>query len=449
MSPYLSASDFVVPPLFAVVILIVSLFIKNKNIHKNSAYKYYIGGVSVKIIGSVAICLVYTLYYSSGDSTGYFEQGRSIYNLLFKNPDYFFEILFRGCTPENYSYLDETTTYVDYHAWVSDSSAMFISRLIAPFYLFTFDSFLAITILLSWICYMGVWKLYLLFCEQFPEIKKQLAISILFIPSVVFWGSGLLKDTITLSAIGWYSYSFYSLLIKKEYNIKNVIFILVSAYLLIVLKPYILFALLPGSLIWLSYEKISSTRNRVIRLIIAPLLMVVGVVGGFYALSNMNEILGVYSLDTVLDRAVVVQQDLKRNYYGNNSFDIGDFDASVSGVLAKSPLAINATLFRPYLWEVRNPLMLLSSIESTYIFFLTLGLMLRLKFLGFFGLIWKNPLLLFSVLFALFFAFSVGLSTPNFGALSRLKIPCIPFFVSSLFVLRHLYEIKTKKKFGF
>lgn len=449
MSPYLSVSDFIMPPLFALVILMFSLYVRNKNIQTNPAYKYYVAGIMVKIIGSVAICLVYTLYYSSGDSTGYFEQGRSICNLLYKDPSYFFEVLFKGCTAANYSYLDDTTTYVDYHSWTTDYSAMFISRLISPFYLITFNSFLAVTILLCWICYSGVWKLYLLFCEQFPEIKKQLAISILFIPSVVFWGSGLLKDTITLACIGWYSYGFYYFLIKKKYNIRNITYILVSAYLLIALKPYILFALLPGSLIWLSYEKISSTKNKAIRLIIAPLVMVGGIVGGFYALSNMNEILGVYSLDTVLDRAVVVQQDLKRSYYGGNSFDIGDFDASIGGVLSKSPLAINATLFRPYLWEVRNPLMLLSSIESTYIFFLTFGLILRLKFLGFFGLIWKNPLLLFSILFALFFAFSVGLSTPNFGALSRLKIPCIPFFVSSLFVLRHLYEVKTKKKFGF
>jgi hypothetical protein len=171
--------------------------------------------------------------------------------------------------------------------------------------------------------------------------------------------------------------------------------------------------------------------------------------GSFYALSSLGSSLGVYSVETILERAVVVQKDLKSSYYGGNSFDIGDFDASIGSVIGKAPLAINAALFRPYLWEVRNPLMLLSGLESTYIFVLTLGLMLRLKFTGFFKLIWENPLLLFAVLFSLFFAFSVGLSTPNFGALSRLKIPSIPFFVASLFVLRHLYEKKSKKKFGF
>lgn len=449
MSPYLSVSDLVIPPLLILVITMHSLYVKNKNIRYNDAYRYYLPGLLVKIFGSIAICLVYTLYYSSGDSTGYFEQGRSIYNLLYKDPNYFFEIVFQGPTIENYSYMDENTTFVDYHVWRSDYHAMYISRLIAPFYLFTFNSFLGITILLCWACYSGVWKLYLLFCEQFPAIKKELAISILFIPSVVFWGSGLLKDTITLACVGWYSFGFYYVLIKGRYRIPNILMILLSAYLLIALKPYILVAILPGSILWLSYDKISKTNNKAIRTVIAPLLIVAGIGGGFYALSSLGSVLGDYSMDTVLERAVVVQKDLKSSYYGGNSFDIGDFDANVGSVILKSPLAINATLFRPYLWEVRNPLMLLSALESSYIFILTLGLVLRLKVFGFFRFIWENPLLLFSVMFSLFFAFSVGLSTPNFGALSRLKIPCIPFFVASLFVLRHLYEKKTKKKFGF
>lgn len=449
ISPYLSISDWVVPPLFILIIVAYSLYMKNKRIENYDVYKYYLPGLLAKIVGSISICLVYTLYYTSGDSTGYFEEGRSIYNLAYKDLSYFFEVLFSGPTAENYSYFDETTTFIDYHAYVSDHGAMFISRLIAPLYIFTFNSFLGVTILLCWICYGGIWKLYMLFCEQFPAIKRELAISILFVPSVVFWGSGLLKDTVTLACVGWYSYYFYWVFIRNKYKLRNILMIALSAYLLISLKAYILVALLPGSLIWVSYDKIAKTKNKAVRVIIAPILMIGGVFGAFYSLSYLGDVLGEYSLDNVLDRAVVVQKDLKSSYYGGNSFDIGDFDASVGSVLAKSPLAINATLFRPYLWEVKNPLMLLTALESAYIMFLTMGLLIRLKFLGFFKLIWENPLLLFSVLFSLFFAFSVGLSTPNFGALARLKIPCIPFFVANLFVLRHLYEKKTKKKFGF
>ncbi|MGZ3903039.1 MAG: hypothetical protein ACXVC6_05060 [Bacteroidia bacterium] len=449
ISPYLSAADWVIPPLFVMFIIVYSLYIKNKHERFDEAYRYYLPGIMVKLIGSISLCLVYTLYYKAGDATSYFEQGRTIYNLLFKHADYFFEVVFEGPTHENYCYMDEQTTYIEKYIWFGDYSAMFLSRMITPFYFICFNSFLGTTILLCWCCYGGMWKLYMLFCEQFPAIKKELAISILFIPSVVFWGSGLLKDTITLACVGWYSYGFYKLLIQNRYNIKNILYVFVSAYLLVALKPYILVALLPGSLIWLSYDKIAKTRNKVIRFIIAPIIMIGGVAGAFYSLTSLGNALGEYSMDTILDRAVVVQRDLKSGYYGDNSFDIGDFDANVGSIAGKAPLAINAALFRPYVWEVKNPLMLLTALESAYIMVLTLGLLFRLKFFGFFRFIWENPLLLFSVLFSLFFAFSVGLSTPNFGALARLKIPCIPFFVASLFVLRHLYEKKTKKKFRF
>jgi hypothetical protein len=444
----LSIWDLIFPPLYIMLIVVICIFVRNKHIATNPAYHYYLPGLLAKIAGAIAMCLVYTLYYSGGDATGYYLQAESVNNLFYKDVFYYFEVLFKGPTPENHSYFDEATGYIDFHTYMTDKGSMYITRFVSVLCFFT-NGFVATTILLSVLCYDGVWRLYLLFCDYFPKIRKQLAISILFIPSVVFWGSGLLKDTITLAAVGWYAYGFHRMFIAKRYTVGNIAAMFVSGFLLIALKPYILFALLPGSLIWLSYDKISKTKNKAIRTIIAPILIAAGIGGGFYLLSSMGSMLGVYAIENVLDRAVVVQRDLKSSYYGGNSFDIGEFDASIGSVLAKSPLAINAALFRPYLWEVRNPLMFLTALESTYIFLLTFGLLVRLKFVGFFRFIWANPLLLFSVLFSLFFAFSVGLSTPNFGALSRLKIPCIPFFVASLFVLRHLYETKSKKRFRF
>jgi hypothetical protein len=47
----------------------------------------------------------------------------------------------------------------------------------------------------------------------------------------------------------------------------------------------------------------------------------------------------------------------------------------------------------------------------------------------------KEPLLIFSVVFSIFFAFSVGLTTSNFGALVRYKIPAVPFYLSAMLIL--------------
>ncbi len=160
----------------------------------------------------------------------------------------------------------------------------------------------------------------------------------------------------------------------------------------------------------------------------------------------MGDSLGLYKVDTVFERAAIVQKDMKADYYGGKSFDIGEFDGSFESVIQKAPQAIFAGIFRPGIWDVRNAVMFISSLENTYLLILTTFLLFKLKFFGFFQLIGKNPLLLFCMLFSLFFAFSVGLSISNFGSLVRLRIPELPFFVSGIFILRHLYEIKSGKK---
>jgi hypothetical protein len=52
-------------------------------------------------------------------------------------------------------------------------------------------------------------------------------------------------------------------------------------------------------------------------------------------------------LDTVLDKAVITQQDMKADYYGGKTYDIGEFDASVGGIISKAPIAIFSGIFRP------------------------------------------------------------------------------------------------------
>lgn len=437
----LSVFDLLLTPIYLLFIYFVSSYIQNKNIKKQSLYKWYIKGLFVKLLGAISVCLIYQYYYTGGDTTNYYETAKAIAGLLSKDSDMFFDVMVGNNSLENYSYFDSNTGFPVY--W-RDGKALFVARLFVPLYFLSFKSFVVMSILLSWICYTGIWRLFLLFNEQFPELEKQFAISFFFIPSVFFWGSGLLKDTITLSAVGWYTYNFYFYFIKRKYNISSLLFLFLSGFLLIAIKPYILFALLPGSLIWLSNERLVNVKSKVLKFIAMPLFIGAGVGLSFLLLSQMGDYLGLYAIDNVLDRAVVVNLDQKQEYYGGNSFDIGEFEATPLSMLGKSHLAIAATLFRPYLWDARNPVMLLSALENTYILLLTIFLLIRLKFIGFFRLIGKNPLLLFSVLFSLFFAFSVGIATSNFGSLVRLKIPCIPFYVSSLFVLKYFYD-KMKK----
>ena len=427
--------DLILPPVYLFLILSIAFYIKNK--HKGDiSYKYYVPGLLIKFTGGIFLGLVYIFYYGGGDTTNYFESAVAMNNLLVQDPSCFFNVMFGKTDWESYSCFSNETGYPMYYG---DPRAFFVVKLITPIVIISLQSYIVSTIILAWICYSGIWRLYKVFVNEFPALYKNMAIAILFIPSVVFWGSGILKDSITLAAIGWFTYGFYCFFIKKEFNVKWAICLVASAFLLLSIKPYILFALLPGSLIWLLNYSISGLENKFVKTVILPFIICIGGVGAILILRQLDESMGLYALDSVIDRAIVVQKDMKQDYYGGASFDIGDLDGSIAGMLAKAPWAIAAGLFRPYLWDVKSVIMLFSALENTYILFLTLYLLMKLKVFGVFSLIQEHPMLLFSMLFSLFFAFSVGISISNFGSLVRLKIPAIPFFVAGLFILKYLY----------
>lgn len=437
--------DILLPPIYLILIFFFAMKKMRRRIGKEPHYKYYIPGLMVKLFGAISVCIVYTFYYRGGDTTIYFESANSLLALAGKNFGNFLETYFGERNSVTYSMFDNSTGWPAY--W-KDGHSFWVVRIVTVFSLLGCKSFITTAIVMAWAAFSGIWRLYMLFIEKFPRYSKELAIAILFIPSVFFWGSGILKDTITLSAAGWYTYSFYHVFIKRNISPFHITGIIISSFLMLAIKPYILFALLPGSTIWFAGTFSARIQNQTLKTLFAPFLVVIGLGLGFLVLSYMQDSLGQYSFENILEKAVVSQRDQKQAYYEGNSFDIGDFDATIPSMLSVSHKAIFAALFRPGLWEVKNIVMLLSALENAYILLLTITLLVRLKIWGFFSLIAGDALLLFSLTFAVFFAFSVGISISNFGTLVRLKIPCIPFFVASLFILRGMYQDKFKRRLG-
>ena len=146
-----------------------------------------------------------------------------------------------------------------------------------------------------------------------------------------------------------------------------------------------------------------------------------------------------------MTRAVDVQRDLKQDYYGGSTFDIGDFEASPISMLSKAHLAITAALFRPFLWEAGNAVMLVSALENFILLVLSIYLLIKVRVIYLFRLILKHHLLVFSFTFSVFFAFCIGLTTSNFGSMVRYKIPAMPFFLAALIIARELLAEKKKE----
>jgi len=431
--------DLLLAPFYLAIVLFLAYKYKVKHEHENVAYKYFLPGLIAKIVGAICLGLVYFYYYGGGDTVNYYYTANAFVDVFFNSPSDFIHLYFGSPSISEY-YLLKSDNYFVY--WINDPYAFFVSKCFFPIALIGSKSYIAMAIIVASICFMSVWKMYLVFIHEFPVLSKEFAYSILFVPSVIFWGSGLMKDSITFSAVCMYVYGFYWFSIRKNYKLRFILYLIVGSLLLLAIKPYIVFALLPGSVVWYVSLKVVNIKNQLVKALIAPLIIAISSFLTFTIMNNLGDSLGKYSIEKVFDTAHGAQQDLKQSYYKGNSFDIGDYDPSLPGLISVSHKAIFATLFRPTLLDVRNVIMFFSAIENTILLIFCIYLLVKLRIYRFFIVLRSHPLAMFSFIFAIFFALSVGVSISNFGTLVRLKIPCIPFFVSSLIIVDHLMKNK-------
>lgn len=443
--------DYILLPVYILIILFISNIIRKRIQTKRNEAKYFIPGLLIKVAGGIGVCIIYIYYYGWGDTVDYYYGTSDLINLMFSKPDVFLKVLSGDLSAENFS------RFPVHHDWAyiyRDPNSYAVVRFSVLFSLLGFNYYILTTIILATFSFVGVWKIFTLFCDEFGEIKSQLAFAILFIPSVAFWGSGFLKDTYTLASTCLLIYCSYSLLLKKRYAPKIIFVILVCSYILISIRPFMFYIVLDSLVIMLTYGYLSKVKSVFLKSL-SFILIVLFLWGGGVALFMYigSKVKGHYgSVDSMINTAVVIQEDLKREAYGPNSFDIGKIEPTVAGVLSKAPVAINAGLFYPYLWKARNPVMIVAGLENLLVLLLSLYVLLlmivaasRYGFKYMLKTTFDHPLIVFSVVYFLQYAFMVGLTTANYGALVRYKIPLLPFFAVTLFIIIHKFNVENRK----
>lgn len=413
-----------------------------KKKEENPIYNYFMLGLLAKIVGGLGVAFVYTIYYPGGDTTEYFRNVIAVQRLAIIDFDSFWLVMTEPPTNSHSYYFNNETGYAVYSrdpkAWAVVKLAFFIVAA-------SLQSFLVTTVLCATISFAGIWRLFNVFATEFPDLKKEMAISFLFIPSVFFWGSGLLKDTFTLSALGFFFSSFYNILVRQEKVFGSIIMLFIAGYIITAIKPYILVGLFPAMILWLVQLNVGKINAKTLRVLAIPFVMMVGIGFAYLIMQFMGDSLAEYQVDSILEKAKVTQRDLKSDYYQGNSFDIGEFDSTLPSILGKFPIATFSAIFRPLIIESNNLVMFFSGLENLILLIFAIRVLILVRFFGIFRFFFRNHLLTFSLFFSIFFAYSVGLSTSNFGSLVRYKIPCIPYFVASMYLIRHL-KLKENEK---
>jgi hypothetical protein len=408
-----------------------------RNSKNEIEYKWFFKGILIKVFGSLAFALTFVYYYKFGDSFEYYKGAVMLSNTLLDSPSDYFELLLHESSTNFPGHLRQ---YTDPLAYSDTPEEWFMVKLTSIFSLISFNSYLVINLFMSVVSFWGGWKLFKVFSDLIPS-KLYIAFwSVFLVPSMIFWGSGLMKDTFTLAGISYLIYTLYFGIIKSQFKLSYIFGFIFWLSVTFTLKSYIVLAFFPSIILIFYFHYKSTIRSPIIKFVSTPILVITFLILGFYSLKTLSESSEKYSIEQLEWK--VKGFHTWHTTLGGSAYSLGDVEYTPIGVLSKLPAGLNVTFFRPYIWEARNPVVMLGAIESlTLLCLFTLILWkTRIKPLKYI----KSSILLKSlIVFIILFGFAVGFTSYNFGALGRYKMPVMPLFIFLLFYI--LEKIKTEK----
>ena len=431
--------DLIVTPIFLILFLIVAYAIR-PYLTNETTRTYYYPALLVKFFGALALGFIYQFYYSGGDTFNFHTHGsRIIWEAFTDSPLKGLSMIFSGGkhAPEFYNYSSRIYFF-------TDSSSFVVIRLAAIIDLLTFSAYSATALFFAFFSFIGSWYLFLTFYKRYPEIHLWLAIGCLFIPSVFFWGSGILKDTLVIGGIGVITWLIDELFIEKKISILKILLLIFLIWFIFSIKKFVLQAYVPAAIIWVYLSNVDRIHSFVLRVMVLPLVIILAFVGAYYSAIKIGENDPRYALENIAYTSRITARDIRfqSGRDAGSGYELSSyFDGSIGSAIRLAPEGLNVTLFRPYLWEVKNPLMLVSALESFVLLIFTTFIVVRKGYGTLFKIL--NPEVAFTFAFSLVYAFAVGISTYNFGTLARYKIPILPFYFLGLVILYNL--IKERK----
>lgn len=403
-----------------------------------------------KIFCVLAYTFVTEVYFKGGD-TGLYYQGvnnlRQAIDDDFNNTTLIIKTLHldmeNPLTP--YFYYDYYTDDFTFN-YMLTASNFFVPRLgLIPSAIF-FNSYLCINFFFGFFALGGAIRLFKTFHYFYPKYTKELAVAAIFIPSVGFWSAGLLKDPICFGCIGYILYGLLNVFIKKK-NIKtSILLILLCGYLLYYIKVYILLTLVLAISVWLFAETNKLIADRTLRTVFSIITLLLSFLIAYLMLNyfTSNEAAKNFKLETLFDQAEKQRRAIESVQIEGGS----GFKVNASNPVSLVLNSIATTFFRPFLWEVNTPIALFSAIESLLFLILSLYFVFKRGLGKYFRVTFSDPRMLMCFIFSIVFAVAIGASTNNFGALSRYKIPCMPFYFITLLLLYKKTSLEYPKWFN-
>jgi hypothetical protein len=433
MNPYtnLGVFNFLMLPFLLALVFGFAYSFRNRHYGKNHPWRrYFLPALSVKIFGAIFIGLIYAYYYKGGDTFNYFFHSQVINSSLDESVSKWFNLLLRIPEPTDGEYYE----YITKMEWYLEPSTYTVASVTAFLSVFTFNNYLLTAVLFAVISFTGIWALFRTFASLYPNQLSAIAVSVLFIPSVFVWGSGIFKDSLCILGLGWLTHSSFRIMLQRDISGYNFGIAFFSFILLATVKIYIIMAFAPALMLWILNNYTNKIRNSHVKFIVNLFFLAIVISVTLTLLQSFSSSLDKYSIDRIVGTANTTRRWIAyvSEVEGGSGYDLGPLSPNIGGIIKKFPQAVNVSLFRPYIWEANKPIIVFAALEALIFLFLTIKLILTLGFKKIINAMRTEPSIQFCFIFSLIFAFAVGITSYNFGALSRYKIPGLPFYALAI-----------------
>ncbi|MCB0478355.1 MAG: hypothetical protein KDC84_09335 [Crocinitomicaceae bacterium] len=385
--------------------------IKRKNDPK---YAYFPWAVLIKLVGGALFTATFFYLYKVGDTFLYFGGSETLSRYFWENPQLYFEALFSG-SEETLKLIPGIVYEIPY---ARTEEEWFMVRILSVFQIISFNNYLLMIFWTSLFSFIGSWKIFEVFNSWFNNVTKTAFIASFLIPTVIFWSSGIIKDSLVFGMIGLAFHSFYKLFIQPDRKyVLHSFLLLFSLWITFNLKSYIVISLVPPLFFALYLQMKNQLTNPFMKRLAGPAMLVVFGVFLSLLVNVLIESSKKYQLDNLEKQA--------RGFHtwhvttGGSAYTLGEIEYSATGVLSKVPAALNVTFFRPYPWEIRNATMALAAVESIIL------LILFLYFLFYRGIksirfALNDPLFGFTIMFCFILGFRCRIYILQFWSTSSL-----------------------------
>jgi hypothetical protein len=327
----------------------------------------------LKVLAGVTLYLIYTYYYtdrSKADVYRFYDDSAALYQLLFTHPKEFFTNLL-GLSSDfssggKYAHLMNNWQLPYNNPMYNDNRI--VIRFHAILRIISFGSFNAHTVFFSFFSFTGLFLITKTFYQFIRDWKSEIFIGTQLIPSVMFWTSGCLKESILMLGMGIFIYSIFNE--KKIRWYLRGLLIIASILLILLTKFYIMAALLPATVGYFNSEKFKPSWQPMIFIFNIVFL---GLLAAFshYIIPQINflEILA-FKQNNFVNLAVSEK--------AGSLITTTYLKPELTDILLKSPEALFNTLLRPYPWEAIGSIFkLIPTMENIFFLFFNSGCLMK------------------------------------------------------------------------